>query len=145
MSDLIFFFFFSSRRRHTRSDRDWSSDVCSSDLDSRVESRPCASPITTSAIVNMDENLKRGGRDRRQIRRQANPPSRTEPLAELSLRVLPGVCRGDEPAQARCRNRPANLTAVLALGAANPTAPLERGQRARQRRALDPQEFAECS
>src|SRR2546421_8837235 len=28
-----FFFFFSSRRRHTRSDRDWSSDVCSSDLE----------------------------------------------------------------------------------------------------------------
>src|SRR5438874_2378596 len=30
----FFFFFFSSRRRHTRSLRDWSSDVCSSDLDS---------------------------------------------------------------------------------------------------------------
>src|SRR5437868_14242379 len=29
---FIFFFFFSSRRRHTRSKRDWSSDVCSSDL-----------------------------------------------------------------------------------------------------------------
>src|SRR2546428_7443945 len=28
----LLFFFFSSRRRHTRSDRDWSSDVCSSDL-----------------------------------------------------------------------------------------------------------------
>src|SRR5208282_2580574 len=27
------FFFFSSRRRHTRCYRDWSSDVCSSDLD----------------------------------------------------------------------------------------------------------------
>src|SRR5207249_9025522 len=27
-----FDFFFSSRRRHTRSKRDWSSDVCSSDL-----------------------------------------------------------------------------------------------------------------
>src|SRR6266498_4495111 len=27
------FFFFSSRRRHTRCGRDWSSDVCSSDLD----------------------------------------------------------------------------------------------------------------
>src|SRR2546430_10488792 len=26
-------FFFSSRRRHTRFDCDWSSDVCSSDLD----------------------------------------------------------------------------------------------------------------
>src|SRR3989449_7265999 len=29
---LCFFFFFSSRRRHTRCSRDWSSDVCSSDL-----------------------------------------------------------------------------------------------------------------
>src|SRR5438105_1971434 len=28
----ILLFFFSSRRRHTRSTRDWSSDVCSSDL-----------------------------------------------------------------------------------------------------------------
>src|SRR5437899_7719444 len=28
-----FFFFFSSRRRHTRCLSDWSSDVCSSDLD----------------------------------------------------------------------------------------------------------------
>src|SRR3989449_3111393 len=28
-----FYFFFSSRRRHTRCSRDWSSDVCSSDLD----------------------------------------------------------------------------------------------------------------
>src|SRR5207302_7348793 len=29
---IFFFFFFSSRRRHTRFSRDWSSDVCSSDL-----------------------------------------------------------------------------------------------------------------
>src|SRR5690606_21407077 len=28
----VFLFFFSSRRRHTRFSRDWSSDVCSSDL-----------------------------------------------------------------------------------------------------------------
>src|SRR5699024_12551401 len=33
MIELLFdYFFFSSRRRHTRSKRDWSSDVCSSDL-----------------------------------------------------------------------------------------------------------------
>src|SRR2546422_7058607 len=32
---IIFFFFFSSRRRHTRCSRDWSSDVCSSDLSGR--------------------------------------------------------------------------------------------------------------
>src|SRR3712207_8112824 len=32
----ILFFFFSSRRLHTRYLRDWSSDVCSSDLDGEV-------------------------------------------------------------------------------------------------------------
>src|SRR5699024_11846690 len=32
-SSSCFIFFFSSRRRHTRSKRDWSSDVCSSDLE----------------------------------------------------------------------------------------------------------------
>src|SRR5699024_8526693 len=31
-NSAVVFFFFSSRRRHTRSKRDWSSDVCSSDL-----------------------------------------------------------------------------------------------------------------
>src|SRR5690349_23863397 len=36
VSFLIVFFFFSSRRRHTRSLRDWSSDVCSSDLGART-------------------------------------------------------------------------------------------------------------
>src|SRR5215217_2672682 len=37
----MFFFFFSSRRRHTRYWRDWSSDVCSSDL-GRAELVPAA-------------------------------------------------------------------------------------------------------
>src|SRR5215813_2571544 len=37
----IIFFFFSSRRRHTRCGRDWSSDVCSSDLSRPVENRRC--------------------------------------------------------------------------------------------------------
>src|SRR3989442_12605914 len=31
--------FFSSRRRHTRCGRDWSSDVCSSDLGERIRGR----------------------------------------------------------------------------------------------------------
>src|SRR2546422_8477930 len=35
-SIVVFFFFFSSRRRHTRCSRDWSSDVCSSDLEGAV-------------------------------------------------------------------------------------------------------------
>src|SRR3712207_7346218 len=37
----IYFFFFSSRRRHTRYWRDWSSDVCSSDLVGEVGPRLC--------------------------------------------------------------------------------------------------------
>src|SRR5207249_6209268 len=35
----LVFFFFSSRRRHTRSKRDWSSDVCSSDLGNDIPRR----------------------------------------------------------------------------------------------------------
>src|SRR5699024_5884162 len=39
---VIFYFFFSSRRRHTRSKRDWSSDVCSSDLVDDITLLPTA-------------------------------------------------------------------------------------------------------
>src|SRR5690625_6384745 len=40
MAHSVFvFFFFSSRRRHTRWPRDWSSDVCSSDLAREVPFR----------------------------------------------------------------------------------------------------------
>src|SRR5699024_11967704 len=38
--------FFSSRRRHTRSKRDWSSDVCSSDLEG--EKRSFCSPYSST-------------------------------------------------------------------------------------------------
>src|SRR6266508_978795 len=53
----MFFFFFSSRRRHTRWPRDWSSDVCSSDLETARRSGfppaphspgPAASQTTSS-------------------------------------------------------------------------------------------------
>src|SRR5216684_7374210 len=47
---IAFFFFFSSRRRHTRCSRDWSSDVCSSDLVGRALDR-CArrgAPVSAS-------------------------------------------------------------------------------------------------
>src|SRR5699024_11989998 len=45
-----FMVFFSSRRRHTRSKRDWSSDVCSSDLPYAVMRRAGLTPET---IQNM--------------------------------------------------------------------------------------------
>src|SRR5262250_2918500 len=41
---LLFFFFFSSRRRHTRYIGDWSSDVCSSDLQMRLLERIHSTP-----------------------------------------------------------------------------------------------------
>src|SRR5436309_6719974 len=43
------FFFFSSRRRHTRFSRDWSSDVCSSDL-LIVNERLYAGPASTAGF-----------------------------------------------------------------------------------------------
>src|SRR3989440_3228129 len=45
---VLFFFFFSSRRRHTRSDRDWSSDVCSSICDQGHEHGHHRPPSKTS-------------------------------------------------------------------------------------------------
>src|SRR3989449_2723600 len=44
---MVFFFFFSSRRRHTRCSRDWSSDVCSSDL---TTSSGCGSNVTSRLV-----------------------------------------------------------------------------------------------
>src|SRR5437763_8071484 len=41
MSYFCFYFFFSSRRRHTRYIGDWSSDVCSSDLQYPGDSLRC--------------------------------------------------------------------------------------------------------
>src|SRR5216684_5222912 len=45
---VLFFFFFSSRRRHTRCSRDWSSDVCSSDLRCRDGGWNCGNPNVLS-------------------------------------------------------------------------------------------------
>src|SRR5438093_8956882 len=54
----MFFFFFSSRRRHTRLVSDWSSDVCSSDLDlgrvvrvSRMVSEIAKRPVSANKPI----------------------------------------------------------------------------------------------
>src|SRR2546422_4267670 len=61
---LQFFFFFSSRRRHTRCSRDWSSDVCSSDLDKASQNgesllllRSCPRIVGVDEDVRIDQNL----------------------------------------------------------------------------------------
>src|SRR5699024_5353750 len=49
-------FFFSSRRRHTRSKRDWSSDVCSSDLEDEIVAfLPLGHPLTSKAILTWED------------------------------------------------------------------------------------------
>src|SRR2546422_3079435 len=55
---FVFFFFFSSRRRHTRCSRDWSSDVCSSDL------------IRWSAAHQLDRSRQPAVRPERRRQRQ---------------------------------------------------------------------------
>src|SRR2546429_4348538 len=61
-------FFFSSRRRHTRCSRDWSSDVCSSDLSQWWNStRPQAGrrrgdATTVDGVISADTSRRRIGR-----------------------------------------------------------------------------------
>src|SRR6266511_4436895 len=58
MSIILFFFFFSSRRRHTIFSRDWSSDVCSSDLD---EVGPAAEDPVAAGVKEDDRHIGPSG------------------------------------------------------------------------------------
>src|SRR5699024_12089522 len=55
--------FFSSRRRHTRSKRDWSSDVCSSDLlfDGQVAFHQCQFLFQSAAAFAAQGGAKQAG------------------------------------------------------------------------------------
>src|SRR5204863_1484733 len=55
------FFFFSSRRRHTRSLRDWSSDVCSSDLGRAVGPLEVVDPDAEDDDLRVGRHLLLGG------------------------------------------------------------------------------------
>ena len=54
----MYFFFFSSRRRHTRYIGDWSSDVCSSDLDVNLDDA-----ALKHVVAELVEHLGLGGVD----------------------------------------------------------------------------------
>src|SRR5205807_6758325 len=73
---FIFFFFFSSRRRHTRLQGDWSSDVCSSDLERRCASAPGAAAAARSHRL--------GRREARALAARGTPLAAREPLARAS-------------------------------------------------------------
>src|SRR5690606_39931730 len=56
-SGSVFVFFFSSRRRHTRFSRDWSSDVCSSDLIGLLARDDLLLLAKTAAVVVIPDEL----------------------------------------------------------------------------------------
>src|SRR2546429_3648621 len=59
-ADGVVFFFFSSRRRHTRCSRDWSSDVCSSDLSaSAILTFQTGTPISLVSGGNLEGGTQR--------------------------------------------------------------------------------------
>src|SRR6266436_357591 len=65
----LLFFFFSSRRRHTRCSRDWSSDVCSSDLIGRRAGLSCSGRPVAQAVSGCCDRPARGGPRSRHGRR----------------------------------------------------------------------------
>src|SRR5690606_40466677 len=120
-ADVVRDFFFSSRRRHTRFSRDWSSDVCSSDLVALVDtegldtvaelwsqSPPRTLPGALWRLYLMREWIRRDpstiadrfalGRQRAEvagvIAGVVEPPGPTD-VARLADAVLAGVYEGD--------------------------------------------------
>src|SRR2546422_7157427 len=77
---LFLFFFFSSRRRHTRCSRDWSSDVCSSDL------RSAGGTVRPGRASGRPTSRRRGSRSRRR-RRADLPAGRTASADRKSTRL----------------------------------------------------------
>src|SRR5437867_10601879 len=86
------FFFFSSRRRHTRSYGDWSSDVCSSDLDGNTPGLHLEQRLEMAALGV--RGLDSGEGETRPVRAEAGED-----------RVAHGQPPFDEIGRASCRER----------------------------------------
>src|SRR3989304_1846896 len=90
--------FFSSRRRHTRCSRDWSSDVCSSDLDNPFPGLDQPGKLPWSLFSN--DELKMGVRrfvyqdpivEPRTFRRTDNKDARAHPDVNVLTRNVGGA------------------------------------------------------
>src|SRR2546422_11122302 len=103
------FFFFSSRRRHTRCSRDWSSDVCSSDLTDGIVrgDRPSVDALgRITAVLRLhavDVALvrTRNGFERRRLFQPREPIHLLVPVAESASELL---CHGDLALVLKCEN-----------------------------------------
>src|SRR5258707_11620931 len=95
----VLFFFFSSRRRHTRYWRDWSSDVCSSDLDADFGATPAICPVPGGGVPSrvlgvVNKNGRFYGFD----------PERAETLAPLWQQAI-GARSEERRVGKECRSR----------------------------------------
>src|SRR6266498_4502150 len=99
-------FFFSSRRRHTRCGRDWSSDVCSSDLP-LIEGYLGRTPRLAGVVQLLD------------IRREPNEDdvSMLDFLSALELPTIVVLTKADKISRAQAEARTAALASGLGVDA----------------------------
>src|SRR3712207_7423041 len=100
---LFIFFFFSSRRRHTRYWRDWSSDVCSSDLGHQAEGglgQPQVGVLGEHAQVAGEGELRAGADGVALHRGDRHDPRRAQPAEPglVAAEALLGLPGGQPPA-----------------------------------------------
>src|SRR2546429_4779919 len=100
------FFFFSSRRRHTRCSRDWSSDVCSSDL---LRGADTANAKSVTAILLL------ATRPNDAIRVSASGPDAAAAVSALAALLAAGS--GESEATAEAASGPARGAPVTAAPA----------------------------
>src|SRR6266700_6706451 len=88
MALVLCFFFFSSRRRHTIFSRDWSSDVCSSDLaiEAGEHERPYDTPLL-GGLVPRGPAGRTGRTDRTGRPGQSAASGRADGLAETAAQA----------------------------------------------------------
>src|SRR5215813_14871328 len=102
------FFFFSSGRRHTSCGRDWSSDVCSSDLDVGSVPDSPAEPALPEAAAGQAETTARSEERRagKECRSRGAPyhskKKRAKQSAQRAAHARPLVDDLDELAQHAC-------------------------------------------
>src|SRR5215217_6589619 len=130
---FFFFFFFSSRRRHTRYWRDWSSDVCSSDLADYATTdggvwtdRARAGGHATRPAGGIDERDRRApgglaphraGAPQEHLRedRRAQPPRPRRQGVLLALRAATARQRAARARRASAARRAALMPVIVAL------------------------------
>src|SRR2546422_9423487 len=103
---VYFFFFFSSRRRHTRCSRDWSSDVCSSDLGLADQA--------ARALKRLDIVINSSGVMVRQPVETVTPESWDATL-DLNLRAMFFVSQGAIPHLRRTKGKIVNMADIAGM------------------------------